>query len=379
MLKKIFLVLSILLLAGWGRTGHLIINTNATKFFPVEFNFNWMQQLGDHASDADYRKSSDPNESPKHFIDIDSYQSFVDSGFIIQNYDSIISVFGLNNVIDIGTLPWTIITSTDSLQAAFERKDYDKAVLIAADLGHYVGDAHMPLHITKNYNGQLSGQNGVHSRYESNMIDRYSSQISYSSDSISSVDDLSEYVFNMIYENYKYVDSVLTADLQAKDFAGNTNSDQYYQKLWELSGNFTIGLFKHASKTLAELIISAWIKAGSPNSLNDINEFIQKVNSFELYQNYPNPFNPTTKIKYRIPLSPPLLKGESEAGGFITLKVYDILGNEVATLVNENKAAGTYEVEFNPASNIKNPASGIYLYQLKVGNYIQTRKMVFLK
>ncbi len=129
-----------------------------------------MQQLGDHASDADYRKSSDPSESPKHYIDIDSYQSFIDSGHIIQDYDSIVSVYGLSKVIDIGILPWAIINTTDSLQAAFEKEDYNKAVLIAADLGHYVGDAHMPLHITKNYNGQYTNQYGVHSRYETDMI-----------------------------------------------------------------------------------------------------------------------------------------------------------------------------------------------------------------
>ncbi len=340
MLKKIFLVLSILLLAGWGRTGHLIINKSAVKFFPVEFNFNWIQQLGDHASDADNRKSADPTEGPKHYIDIDSYQSFIDSNRIIQDYDSIVSAYGVSTVIDIGTLPWAIINTTDSLQAAFKREDYNKAVLIAADLGHYVGDAHMPLHITKNYNGQLSGQKGVHSRYESSMIDKYSSQISYSSDSISYVDNVSDYVFNMIYNNYKYVDSVLNADKEATTFAGNTNSDQYYQKLWGLSGNFTINLFKHASKSLAELIITAWINAGSPNSLTGINEFMQKINSFKLYQNYPNPFNPTTKIKYSSSFCRDTVRLS------VKLKVYDIW-EEVAILVNEKKQPGTYEVEFS--------------------------------
>ncbi len=68
---------------------------------------------------------------------------------------------------------------------------------------------------------------------------------------------------------------------------------------------------------------------------------------YSLSQNFPNPFNPVTKIKYEIPLSPPLLKGESKAGGFVTLKVYDMLGNEVATLVNEEKQPGIYEVEFD--------------------------------
>ena len=90
--------------------------------------------------------------------------------------------------------------------------------------------------------------------------------------------------------------------------------------------------------------------------------------TYSLDQNYPNPFNPSTSIKYAI--------GSRQ---FVTLKVYDVLGNEISTLVNEEKPAGIYEVEFNPASSVKNPASGIYFYQLKAGNFVQTRKMVVLK
>jgi hypothetical protein len=85
---------------------------------------------------------------------------------------------------------------------------------------------------------------------------------------------------------------------------------------------------------------------------------------FSLSQNYPNPFNPITKIIYEIPEI-----------SFVTLKVYDVLGNEIATLVNEEKPAGRYEVEFNPVSSIRYPASGVYYYQLKAGSFIQTRKM----
>jgi photosystem II stability/assembly factor-like uncharacterized protein len=107
---------------------------------------------------------------------------------------------------------------------------------------------------------------------------------------------------------------------------------------------------------------------------------IPLVNEFSLSQNYPNPFNPTTKIKYQIPLSPPLLKGESEAGGFVTLKVYDLLGREVATLVNEEKPAGEYEIEFTVGQDSSpDIASGIYFYQLKAGEYFETRKMILLK
>jgi len=113
---------------------------------------------------------------------------------------------------------------------------------------------------------------------------------------------------------------------------------------------------------------------------NYVDEEIISLTEFALSQNYPNPFNPSTKIKYQIPFSPPLLKGESEAGGFVTLKVYDILGNELATLVNEEKQPGTYEIEFNVAQ-VSRPeiASGIYFYKLKAGNYIETKKMVLIK
>ncbi|MEE9450812.1 MAG: T9SS type A sorting domain-containing protein, partial [Ignavibacteriaceae bacterium] len=86
--------------------------------------------------------------------------------------------------------------------------------------------------------------------------------------------------------------------------------------------------------------------------------------TFALEQNYPNPFNPKTNIKFRI----------SEIG-FVSLKVYDVLGNEIATLVNEEKSAGNYEVEFDASSL----PSGIYFYQLRLGNFVETKKMVLMK
>jgi len=87
-------------------------------------------------------------------------------------------------------------------------------------------------------------------------------------------------------------------------------------------------------------------------------------NVFSLYQNYPNPFNPTTTINYKI----------SELG-FVTLKVYDVLGNEIETLVNEEKSSGSYEVDFD-ASGL---TSGIYFYKLQTGYFIDTKKMILLK
>ncbi len=93
------------------------------------------------------------------------------------------------------------------------------------------------------------------------------------------------------------------------------------------------------------------------------------VNNFILYQNYPNPFNPSTKISWQSPVS-----------SHQTLKVFDALGNEVATLVDEYKPAGKYEVEFNVAqvSGLE-PASGVYFYQLKAGEFTSSKKMIMIK
>jgi hypothetical protein len=92
---------------------------------------------------------------------------------------------------------------------------------------------------------------------------------------------------------------------------------------------------------------------------------------FALEQNYPNPFNPTTKIKYTIPNIISIEGGNSN----VVLKVYDVLGKEIITLVNKEESAGSYEIEFDA----KNISSGIYFYQLKVGSYLETKKMILLQ
>ncbi len=109
------------------------------------------------------------------------------------------------------------------------------------------------------------------------------------------------------------------------------------------------------------------IRLANPTGVTD--QRSQQKLSFNLYPNYPNPFNPTTKIRYTIP------SAGANSNSSVQLKVYDILGNEVAILVNKKQQPGNFEVEFN-ASKL---ASGIYFYQLTAGSYVSTKKMVLLK
>ncbi len=97
-------------------------------------------------------------------------------------------------------------------------------------------------------------------------------------------------------------------------------------------------------------------------------EDLDIVSEFRLFQNYPNPFNPVTKIKYSVPANDTYYRS-------ITLKIYDILGNEISTLVNESKPPGIYEVDFN-AGNLP---SGVYFYRLQTGSFVETKKMILLR
>jgi hypothetical protein len=373
--NRIFLpiiFISAFLFLGWGYVGHSIINyrTILSALPEMEFFETWADSLQAHASDADQRKSWDPTEGPKHYIDIDNYPEFIATGTISQNFDSLVAIHGLSFVMDQGILPWAILKTADSIQAAFEINDMHKAMLFSADLGHYIADGHMPLHITRNYNGQYTNQTGVHSRYESSLIGDFQSQIIYDGDSLQYIENLSDFVFNMLYENYQYVDSVLYADSVAEAYAGNHNTTTYYNKFWEIAKNFTIGLFQKASYRIACVIYTEWIDAGGLTDIADNKNDI--LSGFNLSQNYPNPFNPSTTIKYSIPS---VIASGTKQSQLVTLKVYDLLGNEVVTLVNEEKPSGSHEVYFNGA----NLSSGIYFYKLQAGSFIETRKMVLLK
>lgn len=310
-----FAALVVILLSSWGGTGHYIINLEAGRSFNTEMQqfVDWINYLAGHASDADIRKSSDPNESPKHYIDIDNYAEFIAGQPMPHTISEAIIRYGNSFVIDNGTLPWATKSTYDSLVLALRNRRNDKAKQFAADLGHYVADGHMPLHLTKNYNGQLTGNTGIHSRYESTMINAHADEF-YNSQpgDITYVQNVQQYIFDYIYFNYKYVDSLLIADNYAKSINSDYSSSVYKDALWNKTKGFTKRLFESASQRLAELIYSAWIEAGRPSVTSATEVNLNGANIFV----YPNPTSGQVNITYNI-----------FGDGNCYLEIYDMLGN----------------------------------------------------
>ncbi|MCW8804486.1 MAG: Omp28-related outer membrane protein [Ignavibacteriaceae bacterium] len=162
-----------------------------------------------------------------------------------------------------------------------------------------------------------------------------------------------------------------TIDLnETKDIPQTINLDP----LWDADSlNVVIFVQSLASKAIYQSETISYNEL-SVTGLDDLETVPSK---FVLEQNYPNPFNPSTTIRYSIPT---VIASETKQSQLITLKVYDVLGNEVATLVNEEKTAGSYEVEFAGHSDAgQNLTSGIYFYKLQTGSIVETKKMLLLK
>lgn len=322
-----------------------------------------------HSTDADTRRVSGDTsmfaESPRHFIDIDDYPNYQN---LTRSFDTLVMQYGWERVKRNGINPWTTVWFYDSLVAQLRRGDWTRAKLTASDIGHYTGDAHQPLHVTINYNGQLTGNTGIHSRYESTMLSSsyYLSSLYINADSVTYASDKINFVFDYILHALTLVDTVLRADTYAKQVSGwtGTYTAAYYAALWERTRTITLDQMQRGTKAVASLWYSAWVDAGLivPNGvLPDVG---LTPAEFSLHQNYPNPFNPRTTISFTLPV-----------GGTISLKLYSVDGKQVGTLCEGNYSAGSHQVELDASSL----SSGVYFYRLQLGSFSQTRKFMLLR
>jgi Secretion system C-terminal sorting domain/S1/P1 Nuclease len=349
---------------SWGGATHKVINREAVKHLPSSLTLfsNNMQWISDHAVDADNRKGSDPTEGQKHFIDIDDYAEFK-TGTLSHDIDSLIAKYGSSKVTSIGLVPWATIWSLDSLTQTLRRGDSTKALQFAADLGHYVGDGHQPLHVTSNYDGGQTGNSGIHSRYESSMMGTYLSQIIVTKDQVHFYEKPIDFIFTYITRGNDLVDSILHADTYAKSLANSTSGTAYYSALWEKTGAMTKVQIQTATVDLACLWYTAAVNAGLI-SLTSVSSAAEIQPRFALLQNYPNPFNPATTISFSL-----------GSASNVSVKIYNLLGEEVETLVSGNRSAGMFRVQWN-ATGV---ATGIYLCRMQAGTYVETRKFILMK
>jgi predicted lipoprotein with Yx(FWY)xxD motif len=146
-------------------------------------------------------------------------------------------------------------------------------------------------------------------------------------------------------------------------------TDQYTPAITsDGNGGAIITWWDYRNGTTSDVYAQQVSHNGQLGVVTDVDDKNIPALSFHLEQNYPNPFNSSTTINW-----------QTLVGSWQTIKVFDALGNEIASLVDEYKPAGRHDVEFNPESSIKHSASGIYFYQLKAGEFIQTKKMILLK
>ena len=250
---------------GWGGDVHRLINRSAAEHLPEAFVAfaNNTSTLVALSSAADDRKSSDDSEGIRHYIDIDDYPAFF-SGTLPHAWDSIVALYGLRRVEGNGILPWTIEDSYATLVARFEARNWTGAVATAADIGHYVGDLHNPLHLTENFDGQLTGQDGIHSRYESRLTGRYLEYLTPRVFTPAYVADPLQSAFDWIDGQYPGVQLILNADRIALAESGSNRSDAYYAIMWTELGAETQDWIRAAALRVASLWYSAWLDAGAP-------------------------------------------------------------------------------------------------------------------
>lgn len=349
------IVSSSVFLLGWGNNGHKIIAGNLQFFINKDISSaypNLTSYVLNHSSDPDYRKNTDTSESPKHFINLENFPGFSNNRNINKDINSYDYSFLKKN----GLLPWAIESTVESLTSAFKANNANLVSKFSADLSHYVADLNMPLHTTKNYDGYYTNQAGVHSRYESDLIEKYQGSIYYlGSEQKGVIDTLKNYVFAELFKSFDNADSILSFDKQAFQVVGNRTSDAFYAEFWKKASYNTINSFKNSTKMLAELMNTAYYNS--------------KINSVELADSnfvfvYPTIIADKFKIEFQMPNS-----------SKISAAIYNSKGEFIISLIDKKNCEPNEVIEFETNSL----AEGIYFAVINVNGQQTSKKIIVLK
>jgi hypothetical protein len=276
----VFLLSSVVF--SWGFWAHREIHKYAIRSLPEEMRPFFVEHADTiiaKAVEPDLRRQYDPTEAPYHYIDIDRYGKYPFNE-LPRSYDEAVKKFGRATVDSNGTVPWRIVEFTRKLSDAMKRKNAREIIFYSSNLGHYIADAHVPLHTTDNYDGQLTDQKGIHSRWESRLPEKFGAHYTLGPETVEYIADPLAMAFEIVLESYRLVDSVLALDrevrkeipqtdlLKAVQRRGRTEyefSDQYYTLYHQKLNGMVERRMKDSIRRVASFWYTAWVDAGKPN------------------------------------------------------------------------------------------------------------------
>lgn len=282
--RYILMVLTVspIILGSWGFYAHKLINQAAVFSLPPEvavFYKKHIDFISEHAIDPDKRCYVDTLESPRHYIDLDILEE-KNSDSMPIHWSQAKEKFTERKLLAAGIIPWQIERSFRNLRDAFAQKDLKTILRHAADLGHYVSDAHVPLHTTQNYNGQFTNQVGIHAFWETRLPEKFAGQYDLWVGKASYIPSVIDESWKIIRESHSLIDSVLLIE---KELSSRFNPDQKYafvirnnriQRNYSdsystayhkmLNGMVERRLRSSILKT-ASLWYTAWVDAGQPD------------------------------------------------------------------------------------------------------------------
>jgi hypothetical protein len=269
-------------LSAWGFWAHKRINRIAVFTLPsrmAPFYLKHINYLTEHSIDADKRRSHDKEEGPRHYIDIDHYgQHPFDS--MPQAWEAAVAKYSKDTLIAWGVNPWHIQEITGLLTEAFKAGDKDKILFFSSELGHYIGDAHVPLHTTINHDGQLTNQKGLHSFWESRLPELFANSYNYKFDEAAYLEDPLASAWDIIRTSHIAVDSVLSLDrdlnssypqeqkyIQKKrgERTVSLHSEDYAGKYHQMLSGMVERRMKAAITSVGSFWYTAWVNAGKPD------------------------------------------------------------------------------------------------------------------
>lgn len=287
-MPRILLLLGLLLLLpqqpqAWGFFGHRLLNRLAVFTLPPEmmgFYKTNIEYLTINATRPDSRRSVVPGEAARHFLDVDVYG---DSALtkLPRSYADAVAKYGEDSLMKHGIVPWQVVRMKGQLTEAFRQRDADRILSLSADMGHYIADACVPLHTTHNYNGQLTGQRGIHGLWESRLPEILAANYDFFTGPAPYLERPSETIWAVVARSNAAVDSVLRfeQDLTAKmpddkkygfEERGNAGAVRVYSR--DFSSEYHQRLTGQVERQmrLAQRLIGAfwytcWVDAGQPD------------------------------------------------------------------------------------------------------------------